>query len=105
MTVAQELRECERVAGLVKDVCECHLSVEKLVLFGSRARGDFNEHSDYTFCLTRTLGYQFLVVIFLTRWILSRSLRRCLEGMLILSLPTAGIIAMIFSWSEFRKMG
>jgi len=47
-----------KVKGVVEDIAKKYdIGVEKIILFGSRARGDFKEGSDWDFLIIVKSGY------------------------------------------------
>ncbi len=52
----------DELRKLVKPIAE-KAGVNKLILFGSRARGDFDEDSDYDFCVEMKDGSNLLTVV------------------------------------------
>lgn len=47
-----EMSEIERIAGIVEPIAEKY-SVDRVSLFGSRARGNFDNNSDYDFLISK----------------------------------------------------
>ena len=56
--------------------------LQKIILYGSRARGDFREDSDYDIMILTDLDelsqkkYQSMILVWITMWISSRLQRR-----------------------------
>ncbi|PKP60684.1 MAG: nucleotidyltransferase domain-containing protein [Candidatus Altiarchaeales archaeon HGW-Altiarchaeales-1] len=60
---ATNFRKKTFIVGIKDDILKClnevGVSVKKVILFGSRARGDYTKHSDYDFLIITEKRYTF----------------------------------------------